>query len=100
MYHEGYGVAKNYQESLKWYKKAAIQGDAKAQVLIGAMYAAGRGVAKNYIKAYKWFSLSASKGNKNADNLLSILENKMTAAQVAKAQEAAANFKVRSPASK
>ena len=93
MYRKGQGVAKNYQEALKWFKKAAIRGDANAQVLVGSMYYFGEGVARNYIKSYKWYSLWASKGDSRAAKILSILEKKMTAAQVAKAQEAAANFK-------
>jgi uncharacterized protein len=39
MYHDGAeGVPQNYGEALKWFKKAADQGDANAQTGLGLMY--------------------------------------------------------------
>ena len=31
MYEDGRGVTQDYQEAVKWYRKAAEQGDAEAQ---------------------------------------------------------------------
>ena len=44
-YYNGEGVSQNYAEALQWYWKAADQGNAKAQLNIGLMYANGQGVA-------------------------------------------------------
>ena len=38
LYREGHGVARDDKVALKWYRKAARQGDAKAQGALGAMY--------------------------------------------------------------
>ena len=89
MYYHGRGVAKNYIAAVSWYKKAAAQGQAQAQAKLGAMYYEGRGVKKNYIAAYAWMSLASAKGYKSADALLNYIEKKMTAEQIAKAQNLA-----------
>jgi TPR repeat protein len=38
MYREGEGVPQNYAEALKWFRKAADQGNANAQFKLGIMY--------------------------------------------------------------
>ena len=43
MYDEGRGVPENDTEAVKWYRKAAEQGDASAQYNLGVMYANGWG---------------------------------------------------------
>ena len=35
MYEEGRGVGKNYTEAMRWYKRAAANGDTTAQVRLG-----------------------------------------------------------------
>jgi TPR repeat protein len=40
----GLGVPQDYTEATKWYRKAAEQGDAKAQYNLGYMYNDGCGV--------------------------------------------------------
>ncbi len=42
MYQTGWGVAKDYQEAAKWARKAADQGNAKAQFNIALMSDKGR----------------------------------------------------------
>lgn len=41
MYHEGYGVAEDKPEAMKWFRKSAYQGDAKAEFNLGVMYYEG-----------------------------------------------------------
>ncbi|WP_418067368.1 tetratricopeptide repeat protein, partial [Sedimenticola hydrogenitrophicus] len=50
----------NYEESLKWFKMAAYQGDSIAQFLVGEMYENGQGTGKDLVRAYAWYSLAAS----------------------------------------
>src|SRR5262249_159372 len=38
IYFLGQGVPKNDEESMKWYRKAAVQGLADAQAMLGAYY--------------------------------------------------------------
>jgi len=82
----GEGVPQDYGEAAKWYRKAADQGNAKAQYHLGLMYAKGRGVPMDYVQALMWFNLAAAQGEslaaKNRDNLAA----KMTPAQIERAE--------------
>ena len=92
MYHEGIGIPQNDKEAVKWYRKAAEQGIASAQHDLGAMYAKGEGVPVNNVKAYMWWSLAKAQGHENAAFYLDIVKKGMTATQIAKAQELAAEW--------
>ena len=46
-YGKGNGVPKDYTEAVKWYRKAAEQGNATAQSNLGHRYYNGEGVAKD-----------------------------------------------------
>ena len=50
-YENGEGVAKDDVEAVKWYRKAAEQGDAYAQHNLGLAYSYGSGVVKDYVEA-------------------------------------------------
>jgi len=63
--------SQNYGEAVKWYRKAAEQGDAGAQYQLGIMYEIGRSVPSDYVEAYKWFKLAADHGQEYAAELLS-----------------------------
>ena len=54
------------EEEAKWLRRAAEQGDAKAQFNLGLMYDEGKGVSKDNVFAYMWWNLSASMGNDDA----------------------------------
>ncbi len=80
---------------MKWYRKAAEQNDAMAQLLLGECYYLGMGVAKNYAEAYTWLLLAAGQGIELAKEYTTELENKMTREQIAEGQQLARNFKPR-----
>jgi hypothetical protein len=65
-YDNGQGVAQNYVVAASWYRKAAEQGDARAQLALGLMYAAGRGVARDDAAAVNWYRKAAAQGNAQA----------------------------------
>jgi TPR repeat protein len=46
-YANGELVPQDYKEAIKWYRRAAEQGDTMAQVNLGTMYFEGLGVHKN-----------------------------------------------------
>jgi TPR repeat protein len=92
MYDNGYGVPENDAEAVKWYRKAVEQGLATTQSNLGLMYARGEGVPENDVEALKWYSLAKAQGNKRAAGLLNMVKNKMTPAQIAKAQALAAEW--------
>lgn len=55
----GNGVEQNYDEALKWYRKAAVQGHSVAQAHLGVAYYEGEGVERDYTEAFKWISQAA-----------------------------------------
>jgi len=71
------------------YRLAAKQGDATAQFNLGWMYALGQGVIQDNVYAYMWWNIAASQGKENATKNKDILANKMTPADLSKAQELA-----------
>ena len=66
-YAMGQGVTKSYHKALYWYRKAAHQGDAHAEISLSYMYANGDGVPKNYAKAIKWTRKAAAQGSATAE---------------------------------
>ena len=71
MYYRGEGVAVNYAEAEKWYRKAAEQGLSPAQCYLGLMYYHGEGVAVNYGEAEKWLRRAAAQRFPGAEEVLS-----------------------------
>jgi TPR repeat protein len=53
-------------EAAKWYRLAADQGSAEAQVMLGRCYYSGQGVNRNCAEAVKWFRLAADQDNVEA----------------------------------
>ena len=87
MYSDGIGVPENDKTAVKWYTLAAEQGHASAQQNLAQIYSDGHGVPADYVRAYMWFNLASFNdetfGSKNKD----IVAQKMTAADIGKAQE-------------
>ena len=51
----------------------ANQGDAEAQVALGAMYNLGEGVRQDYTKAAHWFEKAANQGNADTQYNLGLM---------------------------
>jgi len=66
--------AKDYAMAVKWYQRAAKQGDASAQYNLGLMYANGRGVKQSDAEAVRLFRLTAKQGDAFAKRHLPIAE--------------------------
>ena len=60
----------DYAIALQSYRKAADQGDARAQNNLGAMYENGQGVPQSYTEAIRWYRLAADQGDATAQNNL------------------------------
>ena len=93
MYDNGQGVAKDEVEAVKWFRKAADQGEADAQNNLGNMYANGQGVAKDEVEAYKWWLLAGAQGNELARGRIPLIEKNLTPSQRAEGQKLAREFK-------
>lgn len=57
---------------MEWYRKAADQGHAAAQLNLGLMYESGRGVARDDAEALSWMRKSADGGNAAAQHHLGV----------------------------
>lgn len=65
---------KNYELAKLYIKKAAVEGDVKAQGELGWLYHKGYlGSPENHEKARKWLGIAANQGNANAFNTLGSL---------------------------
>ena len=62
------GVREDYAEALKWYREAAVAGNAEAQFALGDMYRQGQGVDKDMAMAKKWLMRAAEQGNGEAES--------------------------------
>ncbi len=82
----------DYTEAVKWYRKAAEQSDAIAQLFLGRMYVAGQGVPQDYVLAHKWLNLAAAQRS-NFTKERDLVAAKMTPAQIAEAQKRAREWK-------
>ena len=74
MYANGQGVQQDYAEAVKWYRRAADQGDADAQFNLGIVYEKGQGVQQNYAEAAKWYRRAADQGDEGAISALARLD--------------------------
>jgi TPR repeat protein len=52
----------DYAEAVKWFRKAAEQGNAGAQNNLGSCYQNGHGVTNDYVEALKWYRKAAEQG--------------------------------------
>ena len=83
-------IAEAQRLAREWWRKAAEQGLAHAQVRVGMMYDKGEGVPQDYVEAHKWFNLAAAIGQtKGAIELRDKVAKRMTPAQIAEAQRLA-----------
>ena len=84
------GITKNESTALKWFRKAADQGDAWSQYHLGDMYYHGRGVPQNFPSALMWLRKAEAQGIKQVTGCIrDIFERYPKAAAKKAAQDAA-----------
>ena len=76
MYRNGWGVSRDGNEAVRWYKLSAKQGYADAQFNLGVIYHEGKAVPQDYIEAAKWYRLAAEQGSVLAQYNLGIMHRK------------------------
>lgn len=82
----------NHYLGAKWFRKAAMQGHAKAQLYLGLMFLKGEGLPKSFFHAYSWLSLAACQEVVEAKAALQKLEPHLTAKETKAALKYAANL--------
>ena len=60
-------------EAVRWYRRAADQGDALAQYHLGNTYAEGTGVSQDYAEAVRWYRLAADQGDARSQFSLGVM---------------------------
>lgn len=92
-YHQGqFGFPQDFFEAAKWYRKAAEQGHAGAQLYLGVFLAQGQGVEVDVIESFMWLELAklGSEADKLvADDCQNRLVVYMTPDQIAEGQSLA-----------
>jgi uncharacterized protein len=66
MCEKGEGIPQNHVEAVKWFRQAALQDYAPAQLFLGLMYASGKGVGKDERQALVWLHAAADQNNTTA----------------------------------
>ena len=96
---EGYvwarGVPQDYAEAIKWYRRAADQGDAEALSRLGFVYLRGLyGEPQDLQQAYFWNSLAASRsGDPDLMARRDYAAGQLTPGQLAEAQDMVRDWK-------
>ncbi len=99
MYANGQAVPEDYAQAVVWYRKAAEQGDADAQTLVGLMYANGHGVPQDYVRAHMWFYIAAAAAGASDASVRDtvkwrdLVATRMTPAQIVEAQRMVSEWK-------
>ena len=93
MYDTGAGVPEDATEAVRWYRLAADQGHARAQLNLGVKYRNGEGTPQDFVEAHMWANLAASQLS-GEDRDLAVrhrddLAAQMTPDQIAEAQRRA-----------
>jgi TPR repeat protein len=73
MYVLGQEVPQNFAEAFRWYRKAAEQGHASAQVMLGGLYEVGNGTVQDYAQAVRWYRKAAEQGDSQAQSELGVM---------------------------
>ena len=85
------------RQARQWYRKAAVQGNPKAQVTLGLMYEKGEGVP-HFVRAHMWSNVAAAAlsrvEGKTAMKNRERVASRMIAAQIGTAQEMARRCQV------
>ena len=81
-YRSGKGVPKDLAEAVRWYRKAADQGDAAGQHELGTMLDAGLGIAKDEAQATALFRKAADQGYARSQNRVGLVYERGTGVPV------------------
>jgi hypothetical protein len=65
-------VSKDEVAAVKWWRKAAEQGNAPAQYHLGLAYSIGEGVPQDYAEAARWYRKAAEQGHAAAQYNLAL----------------------------
>ena len=88
-----------FEEAAQWFLKAAEQGDAEAQFLLGRMHYDGNSLSVDDVTAYMWFDIAAGNGLRVGVRYRDGIAERMTADEVTTAKQRANEWRTEHPAS-
>lgn len=71
-----HGAPQDYEKAVRWFRKAAEQGDSDAQTNLGSLYLLGDRIPQDYTEALKWLRAAADQGHPFAQTKLGIMYEK------------------------
>lgn len=71
---DGTAAERDIVKAVEWYRRAAVQGHAKAQNNLASCYYHGEGVPENLVEALKWFAIAAKGGSEKAKKTIALLK--------------------------
>jgi localization factor PodJL len=89
------GASPDYATAAQWFEKAAEHGLSDSQFNLAVLHENGLGVEQDLPVAFKWLSLAAKSGDKEAIRRRDILQGKLTAEQLTKAEGLIASWKAK-----
>jgi hypothetical protein len=66
----------DYAVAARMFQPLAESGDARAQAILGYMFATGRGVPQSYVEAASWYRRAAEQGHPTAQYMLGLAYDK------------------------
>ncbi|MEQ1653570.1 MAG: tetratricopeptide repeat protein [Hyphomicrobium sp.] len=87
----------DYATAASWFEKAAEHGLSDSQFNLAVLHENGLGVEQDLTVAYKWLALAAKSGDKEAVRRRDILQGKLTAEQLKKAESMIGMWKSKRP---
>ena len=87
-----------FDEAAQWFLKAAEQGDAEAQFLLGRMHYDGNSLSVDNVTAYMWFDIAAGNGLRAGVRYRDGIADRMTEDEVAAARQRADAWRIEHPA--
>ncbi|MBM3775636.1 MAG: sel1 repeat family protein [Acidobacteria bacterium] len=97
MYAKGQAAPQDYAEAVRWYRQAAGQGNASAQLNLGLRYDKGQGAPQDYVAAHMWLNLAASRASGDDQTKFArardLVAKKMNSQQIAEAQRLSREWK-------
>lgn len=83
---------REFPAAVRELEPLALQGDPRAQNLLGLLYRDGNGVPQDFVRAHQWLNLAAAAGQADAATARDELALRMAPSQIAEAQRLAASW--------
>ena len=89
--------AYQFEEAAHWFLKAAEQGDAEAQFLLGRMHYDGNSLGIDDVTAYMWFDIAATNGLSAGVRYREGIARRMSDEDITTARQRAENWRTTHP---